>query len=81
MDRHIANAQTAGYVRRTTQMAEARSAGDMILYRNNLRPSGVLVTGVDRVVDDWLVEDSRTANSDAGRTSALSQWLTVGETA
>lgn len=78
---NIANSQTAGYVRRTTQLSEAVGGGDVIFYRNTVHPGGSVVTGVSRGVDEWLVQDSRNAGADAGRASALSQWLQVGENA
>lgn len=78
---NIANAQTAGYVRRTTRLAEAGGSGDMPLYRAQTSPGGVLVDGVQRSVDQWLVEDSRTSISGAERTSARLQWLQAGERA
>jgi flagellar hook-associated protein 1 FlgK len=78
---NIANAQTAGYVRRTVQLAEAPGSGDMALYRSATSPSGVLVTGVQRSIDQWLVEDSRTSIGGAERTSARLQWLQASERA
>jgi len=78
---NIANAQTAGYVRRSTRLAEAAGSGDMALYRAQISPGGVLVDGVQRSVDEWLVEDSRTSLSGAGRSSARLQWLQAGERA
>lgn len=78
---NIANAQTAGYVRRTTSLAEAGGSGDMPLYRAQTSPGGVLVDGVQRSVDQWLVEDSRTSISGSERASARLQWLQAGERA
>lgn len=78
---NIANAQTAGYVRRTTRLAEAGSSGDMPLYRAQTLPGGVRVDGVQRSVDQWLVEDSRTSIGGAERSSARLQWLKAGERA
>jgi flagellar hook-associated protein 1 FlgK len=78
---NIANAQTAGYVRRTVRLAEAPGSGDMPLYRASVSPGGVLVDGVQRSVDQWLVEDSRTSMAMAGRTSTRLQWLEASESA
>lgn len=78
---NIANVGTAGYSRRTVQMQEARASGDLVLYRNNIRPGGVGVVGVVRAVDEWLVQDSRLASSDAGRYAARTQWMEVTEAA
>lgn len=78
---NIANAQTAGYVRRTTRLAESAGSGDMPLYRSQMSPGGVLVDGVQRSVDEWLVQDSRTSIGGAARASARLQWLEAGERA
>lgn len=78
---NIANSQTAGYARRTVQLEEARPAAGGILYRNSIQPGGVLTSGVNRAVDDWLIQDSRVASSDAGRNTSRLQWMEVTETA
>ncbi len=76
---NIANAQTPGYARRSVQLEEARASGDLVLYRNNIRPGGVTVGGVVRAVDDWLVADSRVASGDASRYSARLEWMEIAE--
>lgn len=78
---NIANAQTAGYVRRTVQLAETPGSGDMVLYRSATSPSGVLVQGVQRSIDQWLVEDSRVSIGGADRASTRLQWLQASERA
>ena len=78
---NIANAQTDGYVRRTVRLEEAPAAGDLVLSRNSLRPGGVLAAGVTREIDQWLVEDARTASGEAARQSARLDWLSVTESA
>ncbi len=78
---NIANAQTPGYARRSVRLTEAQAAGDVVLYRNNIRPGGVLVAGVSRAVDSWLVEDARVAGSDSGRTAARLNWVSAAERA
>lgn len=78
---NIANAQTAGYVRRTLRLEEAVASGNNPLYRAAVSPGGVLVGGVQRSVDQWLVEDSRTSISNAERASARAEWLQAGERA
>ncbi len=78
---NIANAQTPGYARRSVRLEEAQAAGDVVLYRNTIRPGGVLVAGVDRAVDSWLVEDARVAGSDSGRTAARLNWVGAAERA
>lgn len=78
---NIANAQTAGYARRTVQLEEVTAAGNTVLYRNNVQPGGVLASGITRSVNDWLVSDSRVASSDAGRNSSRLEWMEVTESA
>lgn len=78
---NIANSQTPGYARRTIQLEEARASGDLVLYRNNLRPGGVAVGGVVRAVDDWHVADSRVASGDASRNTARLEWMDITERA
>lgn len=78
---NIANAQTPGYVRRNVQLAESSGSGEMALYRSATSPAGVLVKGVQRSVDQWLVDDSRTSIGGAERTSTRLQWLQASERA
>ena len=78
---NIANAQTPGYARRSIRLEEAQASGDVVLYRNNIRPGGVLVAGVTRAVDSWLVEDARVASSDSGRTASRLNWVGAAERA
>jgi flagellar hook-associated protein 1 FlgK len=78
---NIANAQTAGYVRRTLQLAESPGSGDMVLYRSSTSPSGVLVEGVQRSIDQWLVDDSRASMGNAERSSSRLEWLQASERA
>ncbi len=78
---NIANAQTDGYVRRTVRLEEAPAAGDLVLSRNNVRPGGVSAAGVTRELDQWLVDDARTASGEAARQSARLNWMTAAESA
>jgi flagellar hook-associated protein 1 FlgK len=78
---NIANAQTEGYVRRDVRLSEAPAAGDIVLSRNSIRPGGVLVEGVTRAVDQWLVDDARTASGEASRQTAKLDWLSATERA
>jgi flagellar hook-associated protein 1 len=48
---NIANAQTPGFARRTTRIEESPAGGDVVLFRNQIRPGGALATGVTRAVD------------------------------
>ena len=67
---NIANSQTPGYARRSIRLAQAPAPGDVVLYRNTIRPGGVLVAGIERATNEVLNQDARVAGSDAGRTSA-----------
>jgi flagellar hook-associated protein 1 len=78
---NIANAQTEGYVRRTVRLEEAPAAGDIVLSRNSIRPGGVLATGVNRAVDQWLSDDARTAGGEASRQTARLGWISATERA
>ncbi len=76
---NIANAQTAGYARRTVQLREAPAAGDIVLSRNSIRPGGVEISGLSRSVDIWLVDDARTSSGEAGQASARLRWVDAAE--
>ncbi len=78
---NIANAQTAGYVRRTAVLTEQAPGSTSILYKQQVSPGGSVATGVTRSVDPWLIEDARTSSSDAGRTGAKLNWLENTESA
>ena len=76
---NIANAQTDGYVRRTVRLEESPAAVDGVPSRNNMRPSGVSAAGVTRELDQWLVDDARTASGEAARQSARLNWISATE--
>jgi flagellar hook-associated protein 1 len=76
---NIANAQTAGYARRTVQLREAPAAGDIVLSRNSIRPGGVEVAGLSRSVDSWLVDDARISSGDAYQASTRLNWIEAAE--
>ncbi len=78
---NIANSQTAGYARRAIRTEEVPAGGDVVLFRNQVRPGGVLATGVTRTIDTWLVSDARVAEGEAGRTSSRLSWLESAERA
>ncbi len=78
---NISNAQTAGFVRRTAVLTEQPGIDSSIFYRNQVTANGVSATGVTRAVDPWLIEDSRAAASDAGRSGARLSGLSAAETA
>ena len=78
---NIANAQTDGYVRRTVRLEEAPAGGDIVLSRNSIRPGGVSAAGVTRELDQWLVDDARTASGEAARQSTRLNWISATESA
>jgi flagellar hook-associated protein 1 len=78
---NIANSQTPGFVRRSIRTEEVPPGADIVLVRNQIRPGGVVATGVTRAVDNWLIEDSRLSESNAGRTAARLSWLEAAERA
>jgi flagellar hook-associated protein 1 len=76
---NIANSQSPGFVRRAIRTSEVPAGGDVVLFRNQIRPGGALANGVTRAVDTWLVEDSRVAEGEAGRSSSRLNWLESAE--
>lgn len=78
---NIANAQTEGYIRRSVRLEEAPAAGEVVLSRNSIRPGGVTAAGVTRELDQWLVDDARTASGEAARQSTRLGWVSVTERA
>ncbi len=73
---NIANAGTAGYVRRTATMAEVSSAGI-----KGINGYGVTVTGTQRAADAIRSAAVRSAGADLSRTQAGSAWLDRIQTA
>jgi flagellar hook-associated protein 1 FlgK len=79
---NVVNAETAGYARRSTVIAEmTTSAGVNPLYKPNLNPGGVSATGISRAWDDFKASESRVATSDASAADARMRWLTTAQTA
>jgi flagellar hook-associated protein 1 FlgK len=78
---NIANAETPGYARRRALLGESSPVGALPLFRTNIRSQGVLVNGLSRSVDQWLVQDARATESQAGLTSSRAYWLTAAEAA
>lgn len=71
---NIANAGNAGYVRRTTTLAEISSGG-------NATGQGVIVTGTGRVDTGFQANTLRAAGSDLARTESGIVWLDRLDTA
>lgn len=78
---NIANVQTPGYARRSVRLADAAGGGDVVLYRNAIRPGGVRVDGIMRAVDAFRVEDARVSSGAAGRASVRLEWIEAAERA
>ena len=78
---NIANAQTDGYVRRTVRLEEAPAAGDILFSGSGVFPGGVTAAGVTRDLDQWLVDDARTASGEAARQSTRLNWISATESA
>lgn len=78
---NIANAQTAGYARRTLRLAEVSitSAPDY-RYRNRTRFDGVDISATLRATDTWRTSDARLAASVHGTAETVVIWMTVSET-
>jgi flagellar hook-associated protein 1 FlgK len=77
---NIANAQTVGYARRRTRMAEVSAgSGASVLYRNVDRFDGVEVQAIDRATDQFRVGEARLASSADGKAKAVSGWMAVTE--
>jgi flagellar hook-associated protein 1 FlgK len=66
---NVANVNTAGYVRRTVEMENRPGAGAAGVVVG----SGVEVARVRRLVNEYLIDQSRTARSAAGRAEVLAE--------
>src|SRR3546814_13565509 len=76
---NIANAQSPGYARRSLRLREAMAAGDTALVRDNVRPGGVEIGGIDRSVDACLYGDPRPSLGAAARPGIRATWVGGGE--
>ena len=72
---NIANAQTPGYARRTLALSEMASGTESALVGRNVSPGGVVISGLNRSVDKWLIEDARTSSGEAERTATRLSWM------
>jgi flagellar hook-associated protein 1 FlgK len=73
---NIANANTAGYVRRSVNLAEVSGTNMTGATFNTVTLNGVRVVGVDRDVDSYLQSEVRRTGSDAARADTLVTGLT-----
>ncbi len=67
---NIANAQTPGFARRATVLAEQVASGQAVFYRNQVAPGGVVATGVTRAVDAFLIDEARASSADSAQAQA-----------
>ncbi len=72
---NIANANTPGYTRRATTLAEVISTGGSITQSRSVQQNGVIATGVSRSADAFKVAAVRVAGSDLARTQTAATWL------
>jgi flagellar hook-associated protein 1 len=78
---NIANAQTAGYARRSVRLQEVSITGAPdFRYRNRIRFDGVDTAATVRAADTWRTSDARLAASANGRASTVATWMTATET-
>ena len=78
---NIANAQTAGYARRSLRLEEVTIGGTPdFRYRNRTRFDGVDISATLRATDTWKTADARLAASAHGKSEAVATWMTATET-
>lgn len=78
---NIANAQTPGYARRTLALSEMASGTESALVGRNVSPGGVVIGGLSRSVDKWLIDDARTSSGEAERAATRLSWMNRTEDA
>ena len=79
---NIANAQTAGYARRSVRLSEVSITGAPdFRYRNRARFDGVDISATVRASDTWRTSDARLASSAHGRSVTGATWMIATETA
>jgi flagellar hook-associated protein 1 len=78
---NIANAQTAGYARRSLRLSEVSIGGQPdFRYRNRTRFDGVDISATLRASDTWRTSDARLAGSAHGKSQTASTWMVATET-
>ncbi len=77
---NIANASTAGYARRTTNLERLAASSSRIGQRQINDGFGVAVTGVTRQADNFRSTAVRAAGADLARTETSAVWLDQIET-
>ncbi len=78
---NIANAQTAGYARRSLRLSEVSIGGQPdFRYRNRTRFDGVDISATIRAFDTWRTSDARLAASAHGKAGTVATWMTATET-
>lgn len=78
---NIANAQTAGYARRSLRLSEVSITGASdFRYRAQTRFDGVDISATLRASDTWRTADARFAASAHGKAQTTMTWMTAAET-
>ncbi len=78
---NIANAQTAGYARRSLRLSEVSITGTSdFRYRNRTRFDGVDISATVRASDTWRTSDARLAASAHAKSETVSTWMVATET-
>jgi flagellar hook-associated protein 1 len=78
---NIANAQTAGYARRSLRLSEVSITGTPdFRYRNRTRFDGVDISATLRASDTWRTSDARLAASAHGKAETVAAWMVATET-
>jgi flagellar hook-associated protein 1 len=78
---NIANAQTPGYARRTTQIGETQPASVSALASRAEASSGFRIISTERITNQWRIDDARDASADTGMTGAALGWIEAAENA
>lgn len=79
---NVANAETAGYARRTVTIGEQPTTASAGLgYSSGLNFGGSNALSVARAWNDYQAAASRSAIADAGRADARDRWMSATETA
>lgn len=77
---NVANAEVAGYSRRTVMLGEVRTSGSpMIGQGEGIQFNGVKAKSVDRLWDQFQAADARLSSAISGRADSRMRWLTAVE--
>ena len=76
---NVANAETAGYVRRDVRLNEAGAGAADPYHQSRGSGSGVTVAGVVRAWDAFRASDARLSAADAARAATRAEWMENAE--